>query len=224
MVSQKKNTTVKNQKEEPSSSSADATDDRWIYPSEQQYYNAVKRKGWSNVNAEDVPMIVKIHNEVNERSWGKVLKWEECRDGDEEGVRKPQQEEKEGGESSPSPFPLHPPSTSVTTIPSPPTLVRFLGRPKDRSPKSYLMTAFMGYDLFDRHDWIIQRTRLPFFYEKPFLGEGELVKEEQRYVVDFYDSKVESKGNQNGIYVDVRPAFEGGGVGDRVWSWITGKP
>ncbi|GMI46965.1 hypothetical protein TrCOL_g1172 [Triparma columacea] len=191
---------INNDKSSPASSSSATADpsDNWIYPSEQQYFNAVTRKGWKNVKAEDVPMIVKIHNEVNERSWNKVLMWESIRE-----------------------------STRIVTTPSPPTLVRFIGRPKDRSPKSYFMTG-LGYELFDRHDWIVQRTRLPFFWEKPFLPADSLVKEEQRYVVDFYDSGSGNQGNQgsenNSIHVDVRPAFEGGGIGDRVWSWVTGQP
>jgi cytochrome c heme-lyase len=58
----------KNDKSSPASSSSATADpsDKWIYPSEQQYFNAVTRKGWKNVKAEDVPMIVKIHNEVRE--------------------------------------------------------------------------------------------------------------------------------------------------------------
>jgi cytochrome c heme-lyase len=38
----------------------------WVYPSEQQYYNAMKRKGYSP-GEEDVPVILAIHNTVNER-------------------------------------------------------------------------------------------------------------------------------------------------------------
>ncbi|CAM9324024.1 unnamed protein product [Chrysoparadoxa australica] len=52
--------------------------DRWVYPSEQQYFNALQRKGWK-VAAEDVPSVVAIHNMVNEQGWREVgigIGWE----------------------------------------------------------------------------------------------------------------------------------------------------
>lgn len=47
----------------------------WVYPSHQQFYNAMKRKGW-DPHEEDMPTVVAIHNAVNERCWHEVLKWE----------------------------------------------------------------------------------------------------------------------------------------------------
>lgn len=47
----------------------------WVYPSEQQYYNAMKRKGW-NPQERDMKSIVAIHNTINERAWLEILKWE----------------------------------------------------------------------------------------------------------------------------------------------------
>jgi hypothetical protein len=41
------------------------------YFSEQQYYNAMKRKGY-NPNEGDMPVILAIHNIVNEQGWTKV--------------------------------------------------------------------------------------------------------------------------------------------------------
>lgn len=43
--------------------------------SEQQYYNAMKRKGY-NPREDDVPIILAIHNTVNERAWSQVREWE----------------------------------------------------------------------------------------------------------------------------------------------------
>ena len=77
-----------------------------MYPSEQQYFNAMKRKGY-NPNESDVPIILAIHNTVNERGWIQVKEWESLR-----------------GCSTPK-------------------LKRFMGRPKDISPKAYLK-SFMG--------------------------------------------------------------------------------
>ena len=47
----------------------------WVYPSPQMFYNAMQRKGWTP-KEEDMPAVVAIHNAVNERAWGEVMKWE----------------------------------------------------------------------------------------------------------------------------------------------------
>lgn len=52
--------------------------ENWVYPSEQQYYNAMKRKGYSP-DERDVPAILFIHNVVNEQGWSKVKEWETYR-------------------------------------------------------------------------------------------------------------------------------------------------
>lgn len=48
---------------------------KWVYPSEQQYFNAMKRKGYDPAET-DVPVVLAIHNLVNERGWSDVKKWE----------------------------------------------------------------------------------------------------------------------------------------------------
>jgi len=51
--------------------------DTWQYPSEQMFFNALRRKGkGDDVDEEVVGTIVKIHNSMNERTWGQVLAWE----------------------------------------------------------------------------------------------------------------------------------------------------
>ena len=52
-----------------------STAQKWVYPSEQQYYNAMKRKGY-NPSEADVPAVLYIHNVVNEQGWSKVKEWE----------------------------------------------------------------------------------------------------------------------------------------------------
>lgn len=54
-----------------------ASSDTWVYPSEQQVFNAMKRKGWQGIEEESIPSFLQIHNSVNERSWKELLKWEE---------------------------------------------------------------------------------------------------------------------------------------------------
>lgn len=43
----------------------------WMYPSEQMFYNAMRRKGWSP-SEQDMQSVVAIHNGVNERAWSEV--------------------------------------------------------------------------------------------------------------------------------------------------------
>ena len=128
----------------------------WVYPSEQQFYNAMKRKGW-DAKEQDMPTVVAIHNAVNERTWIEVLKWEkkfhcECEN---------------------------------------PRLLKFMGRPKDLSPKARLMTWFGYTEPFDRHDWIVDRCGT-----------------EVRYIVDFYRGKPSSFGYPITFHVDARPALD----------------
>jgi cytochrome c heme-lyase len=51
---------------------------RWEYPSPQQFYNALVRKGWETPE-EHVETMVDIHNFLNEKAWDEVMKWESRR-------------------------------------------------------------------------------------------------------------------------------------------------
>ena len=57
------------------------TDGKWVYPSEAQFFAAMARKN-HNPQAADMKTIVPIHNAVNERAWGEILKWESGRGGE----------------------------------------------------------------------------------------------------------------------------------------------
>lgn len=52
--------------------------ERWVYPSEQQYFNAIKKKGYDYEEAV-IPTVLAIHNHVNEVGWGQVREWESLR-------------------------------------------------------------------------------------------------------------------------------------------------
>jgi cytochrome c heme-lyase len=54
---------------------------KWVYPSEQQFFNAMKRKGWKLPPDTEltIPHVVQIHNAVNERGWREILQWENLR-------------------------------------------------------------------------------------------------------------------------------------------------
>ncbi|KAF9499339.1 hypothetical protein BDN71DRAFT_1441937 [Pleurotus eryngii] len=56
---------------------------RWEYPSPQQFYNALVRKGWETPE-EHVETMVEIHNFLNEEAWQEVLKWEKRHHGSTE--------------------------------------------------------------------------------------------------------------------------------------------
>jgi cytochrome c heme-lyase len=50
-------------------------EEKWVYPSEQQFYNALKRKNFET-DEKDISMIVTIHNELNEQCWNEIKRWE----------------------------------------------------------------------------------------------------------------------------------------------------
>ncbi|CAO3606985.1 unnamed protein product [Mucor hiemalis] len=54
---------------------ANSDDKLWVYPSEQMFFNAMKRKNWSP-DEKDMQVVVPIHNAVNEMAWQKILEWE----------------------------------------------------------------------------------------------------------------------------------------------------
>lgn len=157
----------------------EAQKETWVYPSPQQFYNALVRKGWETPE-ESVPMMVAIHNWMNEAAWGEVLRWEAryfAPPSASSGT--------EIVSSEPSP-PVDPASLDVS-------LTRFTGRPSDLSPKAryhgWLGTLFPSrYSAdrpFDRHDWMIRRD-----------GWGEAEKDKvHRYVIDYYSAPDDVDGN-----------------------------
>lgn len=57
---------------------ADKKTGNWIYPSEEMFFNAMKRKSY-DPNEADMQTIVPIHNAVNERAWKEIKEWEKGR-------------------------------------------------------------------------------------------------------------------------------------------------
>lgn len=57
---------------------ADQKSGNWIYPSEQMFFNAMRRKNY-NPQETDMRTIVPIHNAVNERAWKEIKQWEKGR-------------------------------------------------------------------------------------------------------------------------------------------------
>lgn len=102
----------------------------WEYPSPQQMYNAMLRKGYDDTPEDAVESMVAVHNFLNEGAWEEIEGWEErfsrglsygwqiCRKGEEEFV-------KSG-------------LTNQAQL-SRPKLLRFQGRPKDMTPKAKIL-------------------------------------------------------------------------------------
>jgi len=57
---------------------ADKRTGNWIYPSEQMFFDAMRRKAY-DPSAPDMRTIVPIHNAVNERAWHEIKGWERGR-------------------------------------------------------------------------------------------------------------------------------------------------
>ncbi|KTW29715.1 hypothetical protein T552_00922 [Pneumocystis carinii B80] len=47
----------------------------WVYPSERMFFQAMRRKNW-DPKADDMQIVVPIHNAVNERVWREIISWE----------------------------------------------------------------------------------------------------------------------------------------------------
>ncbi|KAI6110044.1 cytochrome c/c1 heme lyase-domain-containing protein [Pisolithus sp. B1] len=56
-------------------------DEKWVYPSEAQFFAAMARKN-HNPHASDMKAIIPIHNAVNERAWSEIVKWEAGKGGE----------------------------------------------------------------------------------------------------------------------------------------------
>ncbi|GEM10157.1 cytochrome C1 heme lyase [Rhodotorula toruloides] len=106
------------------------SEQNWVYPSPASFYTALQRKE-RNPRAEDMDVVVPIHNAVNERVWQQILDWERralgLKDGQETGSR----------------------------------LVSFVGKPKEMSPRARWKSLIGYTAPFDRHDWIVDRPLQP---------------------------------------------------------------
>ena len=113
---------------EPSSIPRGEGSGNWEYPSPQQMYNALIRKGFTDTEIEAVPAMVSVHNFLNEGAWreiqvhegifsqGLLAGWKTCARG-EEGILRAVEKEGLADKADPK-------------------LMRFQGRPKDMTPKA----------------------------------------------------------------------------------------
>ncbi len=114
----------------PHQYNTDNPKNHWVYPSEQQYYNAIRRKGHANVTEDLIPIMLQIHNSVNEQGWKQVCYWERIFLGHD----------------------------TVQETRNQLTLVQLVGRPTDKSVSVYLnQWLYPNHEWFDRHDWYVDR-------------------------------------------------------------------
>ncbi|KAF7712440.1 Uncharacterized protein PECH_003235 [Penicillium ucsense] len=170
----------------------------WEYPSAQQMYNAMLRKGYTDTPQDAVESMVAVHNFLNEGAWNEIVGWERtfakglgagwerCRRGEENLGYQLMKEE----------------MTGQIDQTSEPRLIRFQGRPKELTPKARIFqtlgwvypSKFETPPPFDRHDWFVQR-------QTP-SGPKEI-----RYVIDYYSGDPEPNGEPV-FYLDIRPALD----------------
>lgn len=176
---------------EPSTIPKGTGDGNWEYPSPQQMYNALLRKGYTDTDPEHVTSMVSVHNYLNEGAWNEVRVWEGLyAKGLAEGWKRVRRGEQGIAESS-------------VIDDADPKLMRFQGRPKEMTPKAAFVqflgriypSKFATAPPFDRHDWYVERK----------LQDG--TTKEVRYVIDYYEGDDEPNGEPV-FYLDVRPAVD----------------
>lgn len=168
----------------------------WEYPSPQQMYNALLRKGYTDTDVTAVESMVGVHNFLNEGAWAEIMEWEKRFAG---GLYKGWRKCSRGEANFESSVQKYGYEQEVEELA--PSLVRFQGRPKEMTPKA-AMIQVMGWlypsvygtePPFDRHDWYVSRD---------VNGETK----EIRYVIDYYSGEPEPTGEPV-FYLDVRPAL-----------------
>lgn len=181
----------------------------WEYPSPQQMYNAMLRKGYTDTPAEHVEAMVAVHNFLNEGAWEEIKEWERRFSG---GLAQGWQECRRGEEGAALAAQLQ----ALRNEGHEPRLARFEGRPSDTTPKARMLafmakvypSQFPDNPPFDRHDWFVER-RAP----------GEEKAREVRYVIDYYSGPPEPTGEPV-FYLDVRPAIDGPtAAAERLMRW-----
>ncbi|RPA73150.1 cytochrome c and c1 heme-lyase [Ascobolus immersus RN42] len=175
----------------------EATEGKWEYPSPQQMYNALIRKGHDQTPEDAVEAMVAVHNFLNEGAWGEIKTWEHrWSNGLWEGLKASFTGE-------------HTPQEDTHDPEGEPRLLRFQGRSQDPTPKSQIL-QLVGKVFpkratpppFDRHDWFVKRK------------DGEV----RRYVIDYYSGGLEN--DLPVFFLDVRPAIDSVGQGiERIGMW-----
>lgn len=117
-------------------------DGNWEYPSPQQMYNALLRKGYTSTDATAVESMVAVHNFLNEGAWAEIVDWER-RFG--RGLARGWQISRRGENNAPAVTAALEKSEAEAEAEADtgrgapyelPRLIRFQGRPGDMTPKA----------------------------------------------------------------------------------------
>lgn len=165
---------------------------QWEYPSPQQFYNALVRKGWETPE-ESVEMMVDIHNWINEEAWAQVRQWEEKHPG--------------GDRSMLASFQGRPQELSPKA--------RYHLMMAKLFPNYYA-----GVRPFDRHDWVVHRPVPAAAGGASYMSGGNAQPfTARRYVIDYYHLEDDRDGNPV-FSLDVRPAVDDlEAVQERIGEW-----
>ncbi|MCJ1405760.1 holocytochrome c synthase [Xylographa trunciseda] len=104
----------------------------WEYPSPQQMYNAMLRKGYDDTPEDAVESMVAVHNFLNEGAWAEIVEWERRFS---RGLGYGWQACRLGEEGSMTGAGI---MSSEDAVPRP-RLLRFEGRPSDITPKARIL-------------------------------------------------------------------------------------
>ncbi|KAI9816379.1 MAG: holocytochrome c synthase [Phylliscum demangeonii] len=164
----------------------------WVYPSPQQMYNALMRKGYADTPLDAMEEMVAVHNFLNEGAWSEIVEWERRYAA---GLSHAWQNRRQIDAS--------PGAVRAADDDCQPRLLKFEGRPKEMTPKAAIIQMigkiyprkFGCEPPFDRHDWYVQR-------QAPGTPPREI-----RYVIDYYSAPPDPTGEPV-FYLDVRPAID----------------
>ncbi|RMZ75228.1 hypothetical protein DV737_g5409, partial [Chaetothyriales sp. CBS 132003] len=109
------------------------TGSNWEYPSPQQMYNAMLRKGYTDTDITAVESMVAVHNFLNEGAWAEIKEWESIFSP---GLAHAWSICRRGRPQTPSPK-----ARMMTTL------------------GTVLPNYFSSEPPFDRHDWYVERTQ-----------------------------------------------------------------
>ncbi|TGZ84735.1 hypothetical protein EX30DRAFT_299863, partial [Ascodesmis nigricans] len=194
-------TALPTEREKSSIPRGDQPGTTWEYPSPQQMYNAMRRKGYEDAPEDAVEVMTAVHNWLNEGAWQEIVDWEHRFKNGAIGylLRNEKKAAKEAEE---------------------PQLMRFEGRRNDVTPKATLYgwlgriapNTYGGPPPFDRHDWYVKSGN-----------------RETRYVIDYYSGGEEN--GMPIFFLDVRPALDRPGLaaerlvkwGEELWQRASGS-
>lgn len=110
-------------------------DGNWEYPSPQQMYNALLRKGYTDTDATAIESMVAVHNFLNEGAWAEIVEWER-RFG--KGLARGWEVSRRGEANAPMEMRRIEAREGHEDV-AVPTLLRFQGRPKEMTPRAALL-------------------------------------------------------------------------------------